>query len=69
MPLTLGNECSGIVKGSKVKEFQKEERVYARLAIHKIGAFAEYVAAEAKEIAKMTEGYDFEIALLSHEQA
>ena len=41
MPLTLGNECSGIVEqvGSRVKEFQKGERVYVRLPIHKIGAF------------------------------
>lgn len=58
MPLTLGNECSGIVEqvGSRVKEFQKGERVYVRLPIHKIGAFAEYVAVEEKEVAKMPEG-------------
>ena len=64
MPLTLGNECSGIVEqvGSKVKEFQKGERVYTRLPIHKIGAFAEYVAVEEQEIAKMPEGYDFDTA-------
>lgn len=64
MPLTLGNECSGIVEqvGSRVKEFQKGERVYVRLPIHKIGAFAEYVAVEEKEVAKMLEGYDFETA-------
>lgn len=64
MPLTLGNECSGIVEqvGSRVKEFQKGERVYVRLPIHKIGAFAEYVAVEEKEVAKMPEGYDFETA-------
>lgn len=64
MPLTLGNECSGIVEqvGSRVKEFQKGERVYVRLPIHKIGAFAEYVAVDEKEVAKMPEGYDFETA-------
>lgn len=64
MPLTLGNECSGIVEqvGSRVKEFQEGERVYVRLPIHKIGAFAEYVAVEEKEVAKMPEGYDFETA-------
>lgn len=35
MPLTLGNECSGIVEqvGSKVKDFQKGDRVYTRLPI------------------------------------
>lgn len=64
MPLTLGNECSGIVEqvGSKVKEFQKGDRVYIRLPIGKIGAFAEYVAVEQDAVAKMPEGYDFNIA-------
>lgn len=64
MPLTLGNECSGIVEkvGSRVKEFQKGDHVYTRLPISKIGAFAEYVAVDQKEIAKMPEGYDFNTA-------
>lgn len=64
MPLTLGNECSGIVKqiGSKVEGFQKGDRVYTRLPISKIGAFAEYVAVEHDAIAKMPEGYDFNTA-------
>ena len=64
MPLTLGNECSGIViqVGSNVKGFQKGDRVYTRLPVNKIGAFAEYVAADQKEIAKMPEGYDFATA-------
>lgn len=64
MPLTLGNECSGIVEevGSKVEGFQKGDRVYTRLPINNIGAFAEYVAVDQKEIAKMPEGYDFATA-------
>ena len=64
MPLTLGNECSGIVEqvGSKVRDFQKGDRVYTRLPINKIGAFAEYVAVEQDAIAKMPEGYDFNTA-------
>ena len=64
MPLTLGNECSGIVAevGSKVTGFQKGDRVYTRLPLHKIGAFAEYVAADQNAIAKMPEGYDFNTA-------
>lgn len=64
MPLTLGNECSGIVEqvGSKVRGFQKGDRVYARLPISKIGAFAEYAAVEQAAIAKMPEGYDFNTA-------
>ena len=64
MPLTLGNECSGIVEkaGNKVTGFQKGDRVYTRLPLHKIGAFAEYVAVDQKAIAKMPEGYDFNTA-------
>ena len=64
MPLTLGNECSGIVEqvGDKVKGFQTGDRIYTRLPIRKIGAFAEYVAVEQDAIAKMPEGYDFNTA-------
>lgn len=64
MPLTLGNECSGIVEqvGSKVKDFAKGDRVFARLPIQKIGAFAEYVAVEQDAVARMPEGYDFNTA-------
>ena len=61
MPLTLGNECSGIVEkvGNNVKDFRTGDRVYARLPIQKIGAFAEYVAVDHKALAKMPSGYDF----------
>lgn len=64
MPLTLGNECSGIVEqvGSKVSGFRKGDRVYTRLPLNKIGAFAEYVAVDQEAIAKMPEGYDFNTA-------
>ncbi|HIX28268.1 MAG TPA: NADP-dependent oxidoreductase [Candidatus Blautia stercoravium] len=64
MPLTLGNECSGIVEkvGSRVKGFQKGDRVYTRLPLSKIGAFAEYVAVDQHALAKMPEGYDFSAA-------
>lgn len=64
MPLTLGNECSGIVEqvGGKVSGFQKGDRVYTRLPLNKIGAFAEYVAVDQDAIAKMPEGYDFKTA-------
>lgn len=64
MPLTLGNECSGIVEqvGSKVKGFKQGDRVYARLPINKIGAFAEYVAVDQNVIAAMPKGYDFDTA-------
>ena len=64
MPLTLGNECSGIVEqvGRKVSGFRKGDRVYTRLPLNKIGAFAEYVAVDQEAIAKMPEGYDFNTA-------
>lgn len=64
MPLTLGNECSGIVEqvGSKVSGFQKGDRVYTRLPLNKIGAFAEYVAVDQNAIAKIPQGYDFNTA-------
>lgn len=61
MPFTLGNECSGIVEkvGCDVKDFSVGDRVYTRLPIDKIGAFAEYVAVEHKALAKMPSGYEF----------
>lgn len=61
MPLTLGNECSGIVEkvGKDIKEFRVGDRVYTRLPIKKIGAFAEYVAVDHKALSKMPSGYDF----------
>lgn len=64
MPLTLGNECAGIVEkvGNKVKDFQAGDRVYARLPLQKIGAFAEYVAVDHEALAKMPSGYDFTTA-------
>lgn len=60
----MGNECAGIVEqtGSKVEDFHDGDRVYARLPLSKIGAFAEYVAVDQKEIAKMPKGYDFPTA-------
>ena len=64
MPLTLGNECSGIVEkvGRNVKDFQKGDHVYTRLPLEKIGAFAEYVAVDHAAIAKMPTGYEFATA-------
>ena len=61
MPLTLGNECAGIVEkvGRRVTDFQVGDRVYARLPVDRIGAFAEYVAADQGAWARMPAGYDF----------
>ena len=61
MPLTLGNECAGIVErvGEDVRDFKVGDSVYALLPLHKIGAFAEYVAVDCRAVAPMPSGYDF----------
>lgn len=61
MPLTLGNECSGIVEniGKNVTDFKVGDKVYTRLPISKIGAFAEYVAVDSKFVSLMPRDYDF----------
>ena len=64
MPVTLGNECSGVVEavGQRVKKFQVGDKVYARLPLCRIGAFAEFVAVDQGALAAMPEGYDFATA-------
>lgn len=64
MPLTLGNECAGIIEqvGENITKFTVGDRVYARLPIHSIGAFAQYAAVNENAIALMPENMDFEIA-------
>lgn len=61
MPLTLGNELTGVVEkvGDKVRDYQIGEKIYSRLPIESIGAFAEYVAVDAKAIAHLPENLDF----------
>lgn len=61
MPLTLGNECSGVIvkTGSAVEGLEEGDRVCARLPKEKIGAFAEYVAIDQGAVAKMPEGMGF----------
>ena len=61
MPLTLGNECAGIVEkaGRQVTQFRLGDRVYARLPVSSLGAFAEYAAVPALAAARMPEGLDF----------
>ena len=45
-PLVMGNEFAGVIEktGSDVKEFSVGDRVYGRMPLKKIGAFAEYAA-------------------------
>lgn len=61
MPLTLGNECSGIVEqtGKLVTMFKPGARVYSRLPVSSLGAFAEYVAVPGLAAARMPEELDF----------
>ena len=63
-PLTLGNECAGIVErvGKSVTGIQKGDHVYTRLPLNRIGAFADYVAVEQQAVAKMPAGYEFATA-------
>lgn len=63
-PLVMGNEFSGIVEktGSSVTDFTEGDRVYARMPLNKIGAFAEYVAINKDEIAKIPDYLKFDEA-------
>lgn len=52
-PLTMGNELTGIVEkvGVQVSGFQKGDRIYTRMPLKKIGAFAEYAAIDSRALA------------------
>lgn len=60
-PLTIGNELVGVIEktGEKVTEFKEGDRVFSRLPTNKIGAFAEYVAINKKDLAKIPEYLSF----------
>ena len=53
MPLVMGNEFSGIVEkvGSKVIKYKSGDRVYGRMPLSKIGAFAEFAAVNEDALA------------------
>lgn len=53
LPITAGNEFVGVIEsiGKDVTNYNVGERVYARLPLNKIGAFAEYLTIDHKEIA------------------
>lgn len=55
LPQTAGNEVVGVVEqmGSQVRGFKIGDRVFGRLPLDHIGAFAEYVAVEALALAKV----------------
>ncbi|WP_105128159.1 NADP-dependent oxidoreductase [Streptococcus suis] len=55
LPQTAGNEVVGLVEevGSNVTSFAAGDRVFGRLPLDSIGAFAEYVAVDAQALAKV----------------
>ncbi|SFE23987.1 NADPH:quinone reductase [Paenibacillus algorifonticola] len=61
-PLTLGNELSGVIEsvGEAVTDFKKGDRVYALMPLDTMGAFAEYVVADANIVVKMPKHLTFE---------
>ena len=56
-PLVMGNEFVGIVEkiGKNVRAFQRGDRVYERMELKRIGAFAEYAAIDQGAIARVPE--------------
>lgn len=54
-PLIMGNEFVGIVEkvGGNVRRFQPGERVYGRMELKRIGAFAEYAAVDQGAVARV----------------
>lgn len=60
-PLIMGNEMAGIVKkvGKNVQKFKIGDRVFGRLPLNKIGAFAEYVAVNENALAQIPDYLNF----------
>ncbi|MFD1670916.1 NADP-dependent oxidoreductase [Agrilactobacillus yilanensis] len=61
LPQTMGNELTGeiVEVGKDVKNFSVNDKVYMRLPISDIGAFAEYVAVDADAVALLPSTLDF----------
>ncbi len=55
LPAVAGNEFVGIVEqvGTEVSKYNVNDRVFARLPLEKIGAFAEFVSADEDALAKV----------------
>jgi NADPH:quinone reductase-like Zn-dependent oxidoreductase len=64
LPFVLGNEFAGIViaVGSDVKRFGVGDRVFARVAKDRAGAFAEQACADEDDAAHMPRNLDFTAA-------
>ena len=61
LPLIPGWDVAGIIeeKGKKVTNLKIGESVYARPAILRNGAYAEYIAVKASEVALKPESIDY----------
>ncbi len=61
LPVVLGSELAGTVEacGAAVTRFKSGDRVFARVAKHRLGAFAEYAAVDASFVAAMPSSLDF----------
>jgi NADPH:quinone reductase-like Zn-dependent oxidoreductase len=64
LPLVLGNELAGevIAVGSSVKRFRVSDRVFARVAKDRAGAFAEQACVDEDDAAHMSRNLDFTAA-------
>lgn len=64
LPLVLGHDVSGVVTkvGSTVTKFKAGDEVYARPSDFHIGAFAEYIAINEKDLALKPTNISFEEA-------
>lgn len=64
LPLVLGHDVSGVVTkvGSAVTKFKAGDEVYARPADFNIGAFAEYISINEKDLALKPTNISFEEA-------
>ena len=64
MPLIMGNEFSGIVEktGKNTTRFKAGDKVYGRMPLKKIGAFAQYAAIEESALSLMPDYLSFKEA-------
>lgn len=64
LPLVLGHDVAGVITkiGLKVTKFNIGDQVYARPADFNIGAFAEYIAINEKDVALKPKNISFEEA-------
>ena len=63
-PLVMGNEFSGVVEkiGNSITKFKIGDRVYGRMPLSNIGAFAEFAAVEEDALAIIPEYLSYEEA-------